>query len=125
MRKAILFILITMVLASTLTITYGSINETVNRFSDVSKGDWFAPTVAKLVEMGGIEGYANGTFKPNRTMTQAEFIKTVVATLHGEEPIAEDEHWGMNYIREAEKLGYIDGGEYREEDLNKPINRYQ
>ncbi|SCY17724.1 S-layer homology domain-containing protein [Alkaliphilus peptidifermentans] len=125
MRKTMSFILITMLLVSSLTIAYGNINNTVNKFSDVSKNDWFTPTVAKLVEMGGIQGYDDGTFKPNRTMTQAEFIKTVVATLHDELPLGQGEHWAMNYIRDAEKLGYIDGGEYRDRDLNSAINRYQ
>lgn len=42
---------------------------------------WHMGTVSKLVERGGIEGYPDNTFKPDKEITKAEFIKTVVASL--------------------------------------------
>ena len=44
-------------------------------FKDVKPNDWFTSPISKLVKMGGIGGYPDGTFKPNNTITGAEFIK--------------------------------------------------
>jgi len=133
MKKLIITLIVALFAISSLNITYGNtesvntdyIKYTTEKFSDVSEVNWFAKTVAKLVEKGGIDGYSDGTFKPQREITQAEFIKTVVATIHGEESLATNQHWAMNYIRKAEELGYIGEGEYPETNLNNIITRYQ
>ncbi|KAB3525462.1 S-layer homology domain-containing protein, partial [Alkaliphilus serpentinus] len=129
MKKSMIILAIVLVL-STVGFAFGSIanvniQDIVSRFSDISENHWFAKTVATLVERGGIDGYTDGTFKPQREITQGEFIKTVVGSLHQELPLAKDGHWAMNYIRRAVELGYIEEGEYPEANLNNIINRYQ
>ena len=47
------------------------------KYTDVKDSDWFAPAVYTLSEMGIITGYQDGTFKPNKAVTRAEF--TVIA----------------------------------------------
>ena len=42
-------------------------------FSDVKKTDWFAGYVNAAVKAGLISGYPDRTFKPNKTVTRAEF----------------------------------------------------
>lgn len=49
-------------------------------FSDVATGDWFAPYVSSAVEQGIVGGYPDGTFKPSKTMTRAEFLKVAIKT---------------------------------------------
>lgn len=44
------------------------------RFSDVSADDWFGPAVAAAVDQGIVEGYGNGTFRPNNDLTRAEAV---------------------------------------------------
>jgi len=102
------------------------ITSTLNRFKDISSSEWYLSKVAKLVGLGGINGYTDGTFKPNNLITQGEFIKIVVAVFEGEQqPASKNEHWAMNYVRQAEKLEYIDAGEYKASELDKAISRYQ
>ena len=43
-----------------------------NRFSDVSKDDWFYEIVVGSIKYGWINGYPDGTFQPNSTITRAE-----------------------------------------------------
>ncbi|MEK9159148.1 MAG: S-layer homology domain-containing protein [Patescibacteria group bacterium] len=45
-----------------------------SRFSDVSADDWFGDAVAAAVDQGIVEGYGNGTFRPNNNLTRAEAI---------------------------------------------------
>lgn len=102
------------------------IESTINSFKDISSNEWYISKVAKLVALGGINGYEDGTFRPNNTITQGEFIKIVVAVFNGEEaPVATGQHWAMNYIKKAQELNYIDAEEYKAADLDKPITRYQ
>jgi hypothetical protein len=42
-------------------------------FSDVHKGEWYNTMVDTLAEMGIINGYPDGTFRPNAYITRAEF----------------------------------------------------
>ncbi|WP_034429820.1 S-layer homology domain-containing protein, partial [Caldisalinibacter kiritimatiensis] len=51
-----------------------------NRFSDMGN-HWADVTVGKLVELGILDGYGDGTFKPNNTITRAEFSKVVRTSL--------------------------------------------
>lgn len=94
-------------------------------FKDVPSNAWYKSSLQTLVNKKGIQGYEDGTFKPDIKMKQGEFIKMVVATINNELPIAQGEHWAMNYVREAEKLGYIDSGDCKTCTLDNPINRYQ
>lgn len=47
-------------------------------FTDVSASDWFADEVAIAAEAGIINGYPNGTFKPNENITREELAAMVV-----------------------------------------------
>ncbi len=47
-------------------------------FSDIKENDWFYGNVITLVEMGGISGYPDGTFKPENNITYAEYLTILV-----------------------------------------------
>lgn len=47
-------------------------------FTDVKKDDWFYQPVTALSQAGGISGYENGTFQPNKTITRAEIASMLV-----------------------------------------------
>ena len=49
-----------------------------NSFSDVAADSWYNVPVSTLSNMGIIDGYEDGTFKPNAPITRAEF--TAIAT---------------------------------------------
>lgn len=44
-----------------------------NRYSDVTRADWYNTAVSTLSSMGIITGYPDGTFRPNAAITRAEF----------------------------------------------------
>ena len=43
------------------------------RFDDVDAGQWYAQAVNTLASLGILEGYGDGVFAPNATITRAEF----------------------------------------------------
>lgn len=43
-------------------------------FSDVSAGAWYGPQVLALAEIGAVNGYADGTFRPGGNITRGEFV---------------------------------------------------
>lgn len=53
----------------------GSIN-----FSDVKNGSWFYSAVARAVAAGYVNGYSDGSFKPNNTITRAEAAVMIANT---------------------------------------------
>lgn len=48
-------------------------------FSDVSEEDWFFSYVSTGVALGIIQGYEDGTFKPEQTVNRAEAVKMLLA----------------------------------------------
>ena len=86
-----------------------------NSFSDVSTEDWYYKAVMTLAEMGVIQGYENGTFRPDSYVTRAEFTAMVVrfdGLIPRGMPIftdVEDGHWAVGYIAVAQSAGLING----------------
>ena len=86
------------------------INYTKLRFSDVNEGAWFMRSVAKLTGLGGIDGYGDGTFKPQNTMTVAEFVKLLLASM-GYQQENDSKVWYKNYVDKAWELKVIEFGD--------------
>ena len=58
-----------------------SVNESsssAGQFSDVSENDWFYDIVGTAVDLGIIEGYDDGTFRPAQTVNRAEALKMML-----------------------------------------------
>ncbi len=51
----------------------GKVDKAVD-FSDVAADDWFAAAVGWAAEIGMINGYTDGTFGPNRSITREELV---------------------------------------------------
>ena len=49
-----------------------------SKFKDVDSNSWYAPYLAKALELGVVEGYSDGNFKPNATINRAEAMKMVL-----------------------------------------------
>ncbi len=107
---------------ATALLSTGVIAKTKTSFKDTQPTDWYMGTVSKLVELGGIQGYSDGTFKPNNNIKTGEFIKTVVASLGFDEDISDRGHWASNYRRRAVLMGLFNADEYT--DLDEIISRY-
>jgi predicted porin len=50
---------------------------TFAQMRDVPPGHWAYQSIEQLVQLGIIDGYPDGTFRPNRTMTRAEFAQAI------------------------------------------------
>jgi glucose/arabinose dehydrogenase len=54
-------------------------------FKDVPNGAWYAPFVERLYQLGLIAGYPDGTFRPNNTISRADFAVMLIAAI-GQKP---------------------------------------
>lgn len=91
-------------------------------FSDTSINSWYYPHMEMLVGKGGINGYTDGTFKPDNIITNAEFVKIIVGLVDGDVS-AFDVHWADGYIQKAKSLGIVDTDELPITDYDEPIRR--
>lgn len=92
-------------------------------FADVNYTDWHVGYVLTLAELDLVRGYEDSTFRPNDTISKAEFVVVAMKAQHYEYEAATGEHWAMNYIRGAEAMDAIDPCAGEREVLNGAINR--
>ncbi len=83
-------------------------------FSDVSSGAWYAEAVMTLASDGIINGYTNGTFRPNDPVNRAEFVKMLVVLtgVTGSEISFSDvsaTYWARDYIAAAAANAWVNG----------------
>lgn len=55
--------------------------QTAPNYTDVKSSYWAAPVIYELAEKGFMEGYPNGTFKPNNMTTRAEAASIIARTM--------------------------------------------
>jgi len=85
-------------------------------FPDVPGSHWAVSYIENLVTRGILAGYTDGTFKPNNTITRAEFAKIVavakgLGTATGSSFSDTAGHWAAGYIEAVKAAGIIDGYE--------------
>ena len=84
-------------------------------FSDVDANTSSGAAVYKLVNAGILNGYADGTFRPNNPITRAELCKVVnLAFKYTDESTdtfsdVKSSDWFYSYVAIAKKAGYITG----------------
>lgn len=85
-------------------------------YSDVAAGSWYNIAVSTLSNMGILGGYEDGTFRPNASITRAEFAKIAVSFFDWADVYAvnsfvdvRDSAWYANYVAVAAELGLIEG----------------
>lgn len=104
--------------------------EVIGRFNDMGN-HWSDVTVGKLVDLGVIDGYEDGTFKPNDKVTRAEFSKMVFTSanlvkIEGNSFTDTSNHWAKDYINTLVEIGGIDKTEYGDNyNPNKNITRLE
>ena len=88
---------------------------TTNDFTDVAEDSWYNNAISTLSNMGIINGYEDGTFKPNAPITRAEF--TAIATRFFDYEAEYDgafndvsaRAWYADYVQAAVDMGLVDG----------------
>ncbi|MFR5887787.1 MAG: S-layer homology domain-containing protein, partial [Oscillospiraceae bacterium] len=87
-----------------------------NSYSDVAPTAWYNNAVSTLSRMGILGGYEDGSFRPNDSITRAEFAKIAVSFFEYEDISAENiftdvaaGSWYESFVAVAAKLGLIEG----------------
>ena len=117
MKKRILtWLLAISMLGSLLTVPAGA---AVTKFSDVS--DSYTATAVETLRLRGVlDGYGDGTFRPDTVLNRAQFCKMAVYAMDGSGelgrystvtlfPDVKPSHWASAYINMAAKKGVIAG----------------
>ena len=97
-------------------------------FNDVPDNHWANTYIDKLSNLGIINGYEDGTFRPNGNVTQAEFLKLIMtafkSSLYFDDFNIANAKWYDKYFIVAEEEGYLTGG-VNSVLANEPITRLQ
>jgi len=90
------------------------------KFWDVDKSHWAFTAIAELSDRGAINGYSDGSFKPDRTVTRAEWAKIMVqaAGIQANDNSVRftdmQGHWSIPYVNAASNyLTAFNDGSYR------------
>jgi len=86
------------------------------KFSDVNSTHWAYTPIEYLANNFILNGYLDGTFKPDNNITRAEFAKIIVSATDSFDSTASStftdvpsNEWYYGYVSTAYKLGYITG----------------
>ena len=99
-------------------------------FTDVASEAWYNNAVSTLTRAGILDGYEDGSFRPNASITRAEFTKIAVSFFKhvggaSSNPFNDvpDSAWYAEFVKAAAELGLIDGYEDGTFRPNAPITR--
>lgn len=99
-------------------------------FTDVASGAWYNNAVSTLTRAGILDGYEDGSFRPNASITRAEFTKIAVSFFKhvggaSANPFSDvpESAWYAEFVKAAAELGLIDGYEDGTFRPNAPITR--
>lgn len=85
-------------------------------FKDVNQGAWYADAIGFMEEKGFMKGYYDETFKPEKSITRAEFAAVIAKFNPGytnDESISytdvKSNHWAKDAINYVSSKGYMTG----------------
>lgn len=105
-------------------------DETNNKtFNDIN-GHWAKDNILNMVQKGVISGYPDGTFRPDRTITRAEFVTLLVKAFNmqvqtGKEFTDTQNHWAKDNIATAYSKGIVKGISESQFEPDAEITREQ
>jgi len=104
------------------------------QFKDLSDRHWAKSAILEAVAKGYVNGYSDGTFRPDRSITRAEvaaMLNRVTKLTEGDNPNpivlpGTDKHWARDHIRKLVSLGVISAADYTKGfEPDKAITRYE
>lgn len=116
---------------------FGTVVFAENPFSDLSPDHWAYDYIMDMVEERNIDGYSDGTFRPDENVTRAEFCKMAVTAIGKTIPNLDDSrkewssikgiegHWGEVYMNTMSQSswGYREWFLYDNTNPDQLINR--
>ncbi|MET3575420.1 S-layer homology domain-containing protein [Bhargavaea ullalensis] len=105
--------------AATLPAQPAEAAQTAHSFTDVPHTFWAHDEIMELTQLGALEGYPDGRFKPNALLTRAQGAKVLQAVTHAEAPASfqthfrdvQPTHWAYPYIRELTYNGVFNNAD--------------
>jgi len=99
-----------------------------NPFPDVVLQNWHNNAISVMTSGGTIFGMPNGSFKPDRSITRAEFAaiisRFVEHSYDGDDLFSDiSGHWAQNYINSVGSLGWVIGAGSDAYEPNRNITR--
>ncbi|MBN1259012.1 S-layer homology domain-containing protein, partial [Candidatus Peregrinibacteria bacterium] len=104
-------------------------------FPDVERTAYYAQAVRDLAIAGTLEGYEDGTFKPDRPINRAEFFKMALFEFLSKDKITLEEYdkftdlsekdWHFQYMELAKQLGVIEPDKEGRFFPNQTISRME
>ncbi|WP_010495727.1 S-layer homology domain-containing protein [Paenibacillus elgii] len=93
--------------------------------SDIS-GHWAESDIKAIVAAGYVDGYPDGSFKPDHTVTRAEFI-TMAAKAASLKPVqgGDNKEWYAPYVAALVQAGIHQYKDFSSGDWNTPITRME
>ncbi|NJL46359.1 MAG: hypothetical protein HC929_01130 [Leptolyngbyaceae cyanobacterium SM2_5_2] len=117
------------------TISATSVVAQAETFSDVAPDYWAADYISALADRDILSGYPDGTFRPEATVTRAEFAAILVQAFPATEPLPEGsiggfidvpvDYWGYATINTAHAAGFLVGYPSNEFRPEQTISRAQ
>ncbi|MFY9189560.1 MAG: S-layer homology domain-containing protein, partial [bacterium] len=96
------------------------------------KGHWAEAAIQQLVDLGAVSGLPDGTFRPDLTVTRAEFVTMVNKSLRitpvtgtGRFKDVKPEDWFAGQVEAAAAYGYVAGNPDGTFSPYRPITREQ
>jgi hypothetical protein len=94
----------------------GAASPKVTAFADVPSSYWAAPFLVELAQRGVIERYPDGTFKPDKPITRAEFASLVNKAFNQPSQRGSIQfrdipagYWATDAIDKAIQMGFMNG----------------
>lgn len=112
MKKNLKFLVVTMMIGLFLTVPFvGKVMAA--QFTDVQEGSWYYDEVQKIASQGIVNGYPDGSFKPEGPVKVKPFIKMVFGSMGYTDLKAKaGEDWAQPYINKGIKTGIIEKGDF-------------
>lgn len=99
-----------------------------NSFPDVPYEEWYNNAISTAAAAGIVNGYDDGTFRPNARITRAEFA-AIASRFSSVEYTGEDKfsdigsHWSRESVNKAAETGWVNGYDDGTYKPDQPITR--
>ncbi|NMO96625.1 S-layer homology domain-containing protein [Paenibacillus lemnae] len=114
-----------------LSMMLGNIGGVQAQYAKDISGHWAEQKIQKWLDAEYLTGYQDGSFKPNQTVTRAEFV-AMINRLFGYSEQAEisykdlaKQNWAYKDIAAAVQAGYVQGYENNTIRPNSPVTRQE
>lgn len=126
------FVLVLSIASSVAVYHKGSVMEAAEaaavkkvEFRDLS-GHWGQQTIEQAIQKGYVDGYEDGTFRPEWNVSRAEFLKMAVTALKiGVSGQGSGNDWYVPYVNAAVSGGIHQYADFTSGDWNTPITRLE